>query len=156
MPPKTRAAPVQYEILSNQAMAFLRRKGYSETFITGLYSMLREAGSVHRRTEIKPPKSSQPFEWSPGRPSVVKPEMPSELSYCVREYTEKGRKIMMPDIGPYAPTKTYHTSTYRAFESREGQRFMRQYYITGWLRKDSSTGEWVVRPPLSAVPRKTR
>ncbi|MBD3209785.1 hypothetical protein GF318_00200 [Candidatus Micrarchaeota archaeon] len=92
---------------------------------------------------------------SPAEPSEpVRAEMPDELGGMVREDNYKGRRVLIPDIGPYAPTTSYHKKTYEAFASPEGQRFMRRYYETGWLRRDSASGEWVIRPPPGTVPRR--
>jgi hypothetical protein len=145
----------QYETLSASAQTFLSNRGFSQSFIAGLQMMLREAGSTHARSSVTYSPNEREFMDSPGRPVTVTPQMPSELSSCVRQATYQGREIMMPDIGPYAPSTQYTPETFRAFASPEGQRFMQRYYLTGWLRKVG--GEWVISPPAplaQVVPRR--
>ena len=157
--PATKEAPVEepkYETLSKQAADFLKNNGYSQTFIAGLMMMLREAGSVHARTEIPQPKQTdQEFMDSPMRSGKKEYyEMPKSLSWEYSEHKIGGRTLKIPDIGPYFPNTTQYPETYKAFASPEGQKFMNNYYTKGWLRKDDTTGEWVLKNPLKMTPRK--
>ncbi|MBD3209786.1 hypothetical protein GF318_00205 [Candidatus Micrarchaeota archaeon] len=43
------------EVLSPEAQAFLRNRGFSGSFIAGLQMMLQEAGPVYARTEYEGP-----------------------------------------------------------------------------------------------------
>jgi hypothetical protein len=152
------APPQRFENLSQEARTFLSARGYSQDFIAGLMMMLREAGSVHARSSVTYQQGEQEFMDSPGPPVTVTPQMPDNLQGMVNETTYQGRKVLMPDIGPYAPTTTYHPETYKAFASAEGQRFMARYYERGWVRRDPKTNEWVIRPPVplsQIVPRRT-
>ncbi len=147
---------IKYENLSEQAKTFLRKRGYSTRFITNLMIMLRDAGSVHRRTVYEGPKQSeQEFMWSPMIPTPpIQAKMPKKLDWQYIETTYGGKKILMPDIGPYAPNTTTTPGVYKAFASPEGQKFMKKYYVNGWLKKDPKTGEWMLKPPAKTVPRK--
>ena len=66
---KPTAYAPKFEVLSQQAVKFLKRNRFSQWFITGVVMMLREAGSVHRNTKIPQPKQTpQEFMWSPMKP----------------------------------------------------------------------------------------
>ena len=145
--------------LSRQAREFLRRKGFSTKFIDALHMMLQEATNKVHNTIIRSPPPAPGSDFSrPDPPRRMK--MPANLQHSWIELDHgRGANLMMPDIRSYFPTVPYHQGTYDAFASREGQRFMKAYYSTGWLRQDPKTQEWVVAPPapLSQVtPRRIR
>jgi hypothetical protein len=151
-------APRQ-ETLSQQARTFLVNRGYSQQFIAALEGMLRDCASTMSRPGPRREQSAQESMWSPEIPGQVPVErMPGRMGdEFTNETTYKGRRIIMPDIGSYAPNTKSTPSIYRNFASAEGQRFMQRYFRTGWLQRDSSTGEWILRLPVplsQAVPRR--
>jgi len=134
--------------LSEQARQFLRRQGFSERFISSLHMMLQEATNVVHNTIVRGQRTSREgYDFSvPLQPE--RREMPSDIRNCWTEMGEEGgRSIKIPDISSYFPTLPGYASTYHAFASAEGQRFMNRYYVTGWLRQDPATREWIVAPP---------
>jgi hypothetical protein len=146
------------EKLSDQARAFLRQRGFSNRFINALGFMLIAAGNVNRRTDWNERHGKverQPLITpAPNPPSWG--EMPSDIRNYVAYSEWHGREIVMPDILAYAPTITYTPTVYRAFASPEGQRFMKRYYMAGWLRR-SPEGVWTIAPPApvsASVPRR--
>jgi hypothetical protein len=144
--------------LSDQARQYLRRQGYSEKFIRGLHMMLQESTNLIHNTIIRSDESGE----GPGVSVPSKPErmhMPSDLRSSWSQLGEGSSALIMPDIGPYFPNTTYYPETNRAFASAEGQRFMRRYYTTGWLRRDEQSGEWTISPPAplaQITPRRTQ
>ncbi len=145
--------------LSDSAREYLRRRGFSDRFITGLGMMLQEATNKVHNTIIGGSDSSGSMHsvTVPSKPERMK--MPSSLSGSWMQLGEGRRAPIMPDIGPYFPNATYYPETYRAFTSAEGQRFMQRYYVTGWLRRDERSGEWIIAPPAplaQVTPRRTQ
>lgn len=144
--------------LSEQARQYLRRQGYSQKFITGLGMMLQESTNLIHNTIIRSGGRAEGSDFvRPDPPRRM--EMPSSLQGSWMELGEGRGALIMPDIGPYFPNATYYPETYRAFASAEGQRFMRRYYTTGWLRRDAQSGEWIVAPPAplaQITPRRTQ
>lgn len=139
------------ERLSGQAEEHLRRAGYSRRFISMVAIMLTDASNTNRY-----PFSRQSGDSTgSGSPGFTEPlDLPRRLSGHTNESPEGSTRVLMPDIGSYAPSTTYTPEVYRAFASREGQRFMRREY--NWLEQDSRTGEWNIVPSrvLEATPRR--
>lgn len=152
---RMKAQPEQryQEVLSQQAVSLLQSRGYSAGFIAGLQMMLREANAVNNDPTNRYYDQFSVTEQEKEGPTS---RIPAELKHHCTETTYRGRRITMPDIGSYAPNTTYYPETYRAFASSEGQRFMRRFYTSGWLRRDPSSDEWAIRPPSGTVPRRTR
>ena len=145
--------------LSNQAMDFLRKQGYSQRFISNVSMMLREAENKNRNADLhvypqsafsKPGQKTGPISM-PTSLSGRTTESPADKEYGM------GNKPIMPDIGIYSPTTSYTPDVFRAFASREGQRFMKREY--NQLRRDPASGQWNVEQPKtslgSLVPKKT-
>ncbi|MEW6035159.1 MAG: hypothetical protein AB1529_00970 [Candidatus Micrarchaeota archaeon] len=151
--------------LSRDAVAYLRRQGYSQRFCDALAMLLQtmtnavinsaENADTLRRQRERRSLTDGTFPEAP-----VRAKMPTNLrsSWMFHGLGTGEPALMMPFEAPYYPDRTHYPEVNRAFSSAEGQRFMKRYYTTGWLRQDERSGEWIVAPPApprDVVPRRT-
>lgn len=139
--------------ISREAETYLRRMGYSQGFCNALLIMLQSmtntvintadnAETLRRQRE----RSNQYLDFSrPEQP--VRMKMPTNLREAYMILGEGREALLMPNYGPYFPNTTQYPDVYRAFASREGQRFMSRYVVNGWVRQDPKTQEWIIAPP---------
>ena len=151
--PELKQAPklqAKQEILSVQARKFLKDQGYSKQFTSYVAIMLSDAANTNLNADLH-----QRFSDRYHKPQKTGPiKMPKDLKGMTTEspadafYGSKKNPIM-PDISLYSPSTTFTPKVYKAFASREGQRFMKKEY--NWLRKDAKSGEWTIKKPQTRL-----
>jgi hypothetical protein len=133
--------PYKPEFLSRQAEEYLRKAGYSRSFINSVGIFLTDAANTNRMTTHF---------------YTQKPKVSEDLPRSLRGMTDDdgtGREVM-PSLMAYAITSRYHADLFKAFMSKEGQRFMHREY--NWLERNETTKEWEIVPPKPSeiVPRR--
>ena len=150
--PELKEAPkleTKLEILSNQAIKFLKAQGYSSQFISYVGQMLTEATNKNRDADM------HTTDFAPHKQKMTGPiPMPKNLDGLTTEspadaFFGSKKNPIMPNIGLYSPTSTFTPDVYKAFASREGQRFIKKEF--NWLRKDAKSGEWTIKKPVTKV-----
>ena len=151
-----RLEPIHVTVrFSADSERYLRRMGYSQRFCDALRMLLqtmtnRVINSADNEETLRHQRERHsPYLDFTAPEQPIRSKMPTNLKDACMFFGEEPDVRLMPNLGPYFPTTTEFPDVYRAFMSGEGQRFMRRYYITGWLRQDERTGEWIVAPPAS-------
>lgn len=147
--------PMHVTVRFSQASErYLRRMGYSQKFCDAIPLLLNSMTNTVINTAsneevLRSQRAERPPWMEPARP--VQPErakMPTDLKSAWMFFGEGRDMLLMPNLGTYFPNTTQYWDINKAFASAEGQRFMRRYYVTGWLRQDEKTGDWIVAPPV--------
>jgi hypothetical protein len=139
--------------LSSESEAYLRRMGYSQKFCDAFVLLLNSMTNTVINTASN--EETLRRQRGPRDPNMdfSRPEqpermlMPTNLREAYMFLGEGREALLMPNYGPYFPNTTQYPDIYRAFASPEGQRFMNRYVVTGWVRQDPATQEWIVAPP---------
>ncbi len=139
--------------LSSQSEAYLRRMGYSQKFCDALVLLLNSmtntvintASNEEALRRQRGPRDPNMDYSRPEQPERM--QMPTNLREAYMFLGEGRDALLMPNYGPYFPNTTQYPDIYKAFASPEGQRFMNRYVVTGWVRQDPATQEWIVAPP---------
>ncbi len=141
---------------SQDSERYLRRMGYSQKFCDALHMLLTTmTNNVINTAENEEALREQRKGLAPhmdySRPEQpIRTKMPTDLTAAWMFFGlgEERPPLLMPNLWTYFPNTTQYPEIYNAFVSAEGQRFMNRYYVTGWLRQDAKTGEWIVAPPV--------
>ncbi len=149
--------------LSPDAVTYLRRQGYSQRFCDALHMLLQtmtnavintaENADTLRRQRERRSLTDGTFPEAPVRAKMM---TNLQSAWMFHGLGTGEPALIMPFLAPYFPDRTHYPEVYKAFSSAEGQRFMKRYYTTGWLRQEG--GEWIVSPPApprELVPRRT-
>ncbi|MFN7991202.1 MAG: hypothetical protein U0R44_03520 [Candidatus Micrarchaeia archaeon] len=140
--------------LSADSEAYLRRMGYSQRFCDALLLLLNSMtntviNTAENSATLRAQQNRSPYSDFAAPEQPIRAKMPADLrsAWMFLGLGEMREPLVMPFLAPYYPDSTKFPMIHSAFVSDEGQRFMKRYYTTGWLRQDERSGEWIVAPP---------
>lgn len=142
---------------SAESEAYLRRMGYSQRFCDALHLLIQTMtdaviNTSQNEATLRAQQRRSPYSDFSAPQQPVRAKMPTNLEHAwmYLGLGEMREPLVMPFLAPYFPDSAKFPMINSAFVSAEGQRFMKRYYTTGWLRQDERSGEWIVAPPARA------